>query len=257
MSQPVEFEPPSSSFNLTLPSSSLPKKLSVDDFYALMRRQVIGIDAPVELVQGEVCQLPTDERLDRQIRLLQTQIQQHFLAIRGCEDLEVRSRQPLKIHEHSELKPALCIVKKRVVKSDVVKRNGSQLRAQDVGQTVDQIEPYSQLKERLLWVMDVTQEGLNCLNTGRSQLLASASVAEYWSLTVSQVELRTYQVPTVAGYQSCQLLHVGECVTSRSIPKLTLRLQEPLPLSFLTRTLSGQRSYGTVTLPLQVCLADS
>lgn len=204
-------------------------KLSVDDFYALIRQQVVGMDAPVELVKGEVCQLPTDERLDRQIRLLQAQIQQHFLVTRGCEDLVVRSRQPLKIDEYCELKPALCIVKNSAVK------NGSEVP---------------------LWVMDVTQEGLNWLNTGRSQLWAIAKVPEYWSLTVSQAELRTYQDLTETGYKACQLRHVGESVVPRAIPQLTLRLQEPLPLNFLTRILGGQRSYETAALPLQVCFSN-
>lgn len=239
MSQPGESNPQSSPSRLIRPNGSPSQKLSVDEFYDLSRQQLIGMDAPVELVKGEVCQLPTDERLNRQIRLLQRQIQQCLLATRGCEDLDVRSRQPLRIDEYCELKPAICIVKRRTVKSGVVKngvvKNGN---------------------ERPLWVMDVTQEGLNWLNTGRSQLWATADVAEYWSLTMSQAELRTYLDPTETGYQSCQLLHVGETVTPRAIRQLTFRVQEPLPLHFLTRTLGGQRRYETVALPLQVCSGE-
>lgn len=216
------------------------RKLSVDEFYALNRQQLIGTDAPVELLQGEVCPLPTDETLDRQIRLLQQQIQQHFIVTRGCEDLVVRSRQLLKIDEHCALKPALCIFKSSVMNSSVmsssVVNNGN---------------------EGPLWILDVTQEGLNWLNTGRSQLLATAEIPEYWSLTVSQAELRTYRTPTVTGYQSCQLLHVGETVALSAIPQLTLGVEEPLPLCFLTRTLGGQQSYETAALPLRVCSAAS
>lgn len=233
MSQSVESESQASYSCLTRPNDSPSRTLSVDEFYALNRQQLIGTDAPVELLKGEVCPLPTDETLDRQIRLLQQQIQQHFIVTRGCEDLVVRSRQLLKIDEYCALKPALCIFKSSVVNTSVVD-NGS---------------------ERPLWMLDIIQEGLNWLNTGRSQLIATAEIPEYWSLTVSQAELRTYRTPTVTGYQSCQLLHVDEAVALSTIPQLTFRVEEPLPLCFLTRTLGGHRSYETATLPLKVCSA--
>jgi len=234
MSQPVDSGFQSFPSRLMRLSRSSSQKLSVDDFYVLCRQQLLGTDASVELVKGEVCQLPTDEQLNRQIELMKSQIQHHLPFVRGCDGIVVRSRQPLRLNEYSELKPALSFFKDSDVRSGDV-RSGHSCP---------------------LWVVDVTQEGLNWLNTGRSQLLAAAGIAEYWSLTVSQAELRTYQNPTNAGYQSCQLLHVGESVAPRAIQQLTLKLQEPVPLHFLTRTLGGQRSYETLTLPLHVCLAD-
>lgn len=84
-------------------------------------------------------------------------------------------------------------------------------------------------------------------------LCARLAIADYWLLIPSQSALRTYSIPDTACYQQHQLWHVGEQANPTSIPDIALRVQEPLPFYFLTRTLKGQRAYVTDVLPLQVC----
>lgn len=215
-------------------SAAGPCTWSVDEFYGLVEQQLVSADAPIELVDGEVCQLPVCEQLDRHISLLTYQIRR-ALAQLGCEGLSVQSHQPIKLNDCCELKPAIAVIKSPTTRSHVI----------DCA--------HSNSSSSLRWVLDIADEGLNQRGTRRSQLFAQSAVCDYWSVTVSQAELRTYQGPTAAGYQRCELRQVGEPVTPASLPQISLCMQEPLPLYFLTRSLKGQRTYTTAAPPLQVC----
>jgi Uma2 family endonuclease len=87
----------------------------------------------------------------------------------------------------------------------------------------------------------------------RRQRFAQAAIADYWAVDMAQVALSTYDSPQSNGYKQCKLLHVGERASPTALPQIALRLQEPLPLYFLTRTIRGQRTYTRWALPLQVC----
>jgi hypothetical protein len=114
-------------------------------------------------------------------------------------------------------------------------------------------------KPTMRWVIDVAEPGASSAElpaqslNERTQRCARLNVADYWLLSPEQSALQTYCLPSPSGYQQQRLWHVGEQVSPTAIPEMTLRIQEPLPLYFLTRTLQGQRTYPSRTLPLQVC----
>ncbi|MGC1309263.1 MAG: hypothetical protein WA885_18740 [Phormidesmis sp.] len=174
----------------------------------------------------------TSQHIDRQVRLLQYQIQRRLQAL-DYRDCEVLERQRLQINDHCELKPALTVVKRG--HADI------------------------ELKQ---WVIDIYfdffQEKLSRPETPhqrdqrRSRILAQAGIINYWSLSLAHAELRTYATPTNVGYRQCRLLQVGDRASPTLWPALTLRVQEPVPLYFLTRTLAGPRTYGAIAPPLQV-----
>lgn len=235
MTQPIHHN----SQGVHSPSSRV--SYSVDDFHELLAGQPLGSEATMELVEGEVCHLPKNEQLTRQIRLLQLQIQQHLDGVQqGVFD--VRSRPALLIHSSCELKPAIAVFTKEL---------GHQAASQSVGMRMSQDEfQYQDLQ--IQWVIDIAEEGLNQPHTQRSQLYAQAGIGDYWSVTVAQSEVRTYHEPLSTGYRHCQLLQVGDAACPSMIAGITLQVQESLPLYFLTRTLSGPRAYGSVALPLQI-----
>ncbi len=110
------------------------------------------------------------------------------------------------------------------------------------------------------WVIDVVDDALMLsaqslasLSNRRAQLCARLAIADYWLLMPAQAALRTYHRPISSGYGQQQLWHVGEQVSPTAIPEITLRIQEALPIYFLTRTLKGPRAYESRALPLQVC----
>jgi hypothetical protein len=111
------------------------------------------------------------------------------------------------------------------------------------------------------WVIDVAESNYSMLSaesvadvfSSRAQICAGLAIADYWQLMPAQSALKTYHSPSPSGYQQQRLWHVGDQVSPTAIPEMTLRLQEPLPLYFLTRTLKGPRTYPAQALPLQVC----
>jgi hypothetical protein len=114
------------------------------------------------------------------------------------------------------------------------------------------------------WVLDIAKSRALTRSVGstgctselfyeRNQLCARLAIADYWLLLPDQSALRTYHTPSASRYQQQRLWHVGEQASPTTIPAMTLRIQEPLPLHFLTRTLKGQRTYSISALPLQVC----
>ena len=100
------------------------------------------------------------------------------------------------------------------------------------------------------WVIDFAADELEA---ERRQRCAQASVADYWALSLAHCELRLYQGPNPTGYDCCRLLQAGEQMSPSVFPDINLRLQESVPLYFLTRTLNGRRDHATSALPLQVC----
>lgn len=176
--------------------------------------------------------------LDSQIYILQYQLQRCLDRLQ-LGRFEVRTTEPL-LEGLDEIRSTLFVlecVKPKCVEPDT--------------------EP------AIRWVIDVAAPralmpfaGLSAKALAeRTQRCARLQVADYWLLMLEQSALRTYYLPGLSGYQQQRLWHVGEQVSPTAIPEMTLRIQEPLPLYFLTRTLKGQRTYPSNALPLQVCSA--
>lgn len=203
------------------------RKWSVSEFEGLIRHQLTDTPGPVELVDGKIVPLPGGEQIDRQIALLVRQIEQH-LNENGLDGFEVRSHYPIYIDNHSVLKPAITLV-----------------------------EPLPE-QTRIHWALDIfdapTDDAL------RAATYAKCKISEYWNLRIDQVELRIKTAPCDtscdascdASYQRHQLLMVGEQSAPSLLPQLQLRVQEPLPMYFLTRTSKGQRTYIGEGVALQV-----
>ena len=86
----------------------------------------------------------------------------------------------------------------------------------------------------------------------RLNLYAEGAIAQYWHCLPDQIALHLYSQPTDAIYQQHRLLPVGACTAPDCLPNLRMRVQEPLPLYFLTRTGKGQQTYLSKGLPISV-----
>lgn len=198
------------------------RKWSVDEFEGLVRHQLTDSDVPVELIAGKIVPLPYGDVLVQQVMSLRQQIQQH-LDQQGVEGLVVRSHSPIRIDNYSELKPALTLA--------------SQTAAVD--------EP------NIHWVLEITDQAID--SHPRRVLYAKRAIADYWHLSTQTMELRIHRALSGANYQTHRLLMVGDQANLTVLPSLHLRVREPLPLYFLTRTARGQRTYVSTALPLQIC----
>lgn len=87
---------------------------------------------------------------------------------------------------------------------------------------------------------------------GSPQHHAQQGVVEYWVLDTQQVEVTTYRQLDKTSYREQQVFHVGDRIRPLTCSSLTLEIQEPLLLYFLTRTASGARSHTVSQLPLKI-----
>lgn len=219
------------------------RKWSVEEFYGLIRHNLIGSEGPVELIEGLIVPLPTSAQRDRQVERLRGQLQR-ALAQANFEGVEVRAHHPIQINPYSELRPTLTVLS------------------------------MAQSPLSIHWVIEIDKAGTDLAATEsqdlRTHLYAHHGIAEYWALSTEQVELRTHHTPKATmtltthnqleheqltprfQYQHHQLQHADEQVSPKGFPPLVLQLQEPLPLYFLTRTATGHRAYLETALPLQV-----
>ena len=139
---------------------------------------------------------------------------------------EVQVRPDIQLNEFSRLKPAILI-----------RTSGRQTDSVD--------DPGSLPNAIATWIIDITQK---VGNQRKGELYAQANIPNYWSLDIENVELHLYQQPSHSGYSSHRVLQVGDQASPVRVP-LTVRLQEPTPLHFMTRTLNGQQTYESYALP--------
>ncbi len=207
------------------------QKLSVDQYFQWVRQQPEADRDRFELVEGEVRLLPTSTEQMRILRLLQWQLQ-HFLKLGAAESLE--TTPPEEDHFEVHIRPSVQLSQLSYMKPAILVRKGSgeELEAEDLA------DPST------VWIIDIVED---LPDKTRTQLYAQAGIFNYWSLGNS-VELNLYQQPSVSGYQSHRVLQVGDRASPTSVP-ITVRLQEPVPLYFMTRTLRGQQTYQSNALP--------
>lgn len=101
---------------------------------------------------------------------------------------------------------------------------------------------------------NIQQQGAQRLSAMQQQAQAYAreGVAECWLLDIANVELRIYRDLSSTGYRQRSLVHEGATISPLAFPQLKLTVQEPLPLFFLTRTTTGQKTYPAKMLPLRL-----
>ncbi|MEL7142904.1 MAG: Uma2 family endonuclease [Cyanobacteria bacterium J06643_4] len=204
------------------------RKWSVDEFEGLVRHRLTDSDVPVELMVGKIVPLPYSDVLVQQVMSLRQQIQQQ-LDRQGMEGWVVRSHSPIRIDNYSELKPVLTLVSQAAV---------------------DEPNIHPNTDPDIHWVLEITDKARD--SHPRSALYAKRLVSDYWHLSMQTMELQIYSGLAGATYQTHRLLMVGDQANLTALPTLRLRVQEPLPLYFLTRTARGQRTYASAALPLQI-----
>lgn len=214
---------------------------SVERYTQWVQQQPFDPSNLFELVEGKVHPLPNSAELMRMIRLLQCQLQ-HCFSSRFTFDshhqpsLAVQVRSSLQLDNFNQLQPAILVGEDRT----------------------EAVKSIPSVESKPLWIIDIAEGSLNPLLNSpmvshheRARLYARAGVLDYWWLDLDGVELHVYQQPNESGYQAYKLLQVGEQAAPTTVP-LALRVKEPVPIYFMTRTLKGQQAYESSVLPLSI-----
>ena len=208
-------------------------QLSVEQYFQWIQQQPEAERDRFELVEGKVHSLPSSTEQMRMLRLLQWQLQ-HFLKPDSAGSLETATDE--KSHFEVHVRPSVQLGEFSHLKPAILVRKGS----------VKDLETEDLLDPNTVWITDIAADSADqtCI-----QLYAQAGISDYWSLKHNIAELNLYQQPNASGYQSHRVLQVGDRASPNSVP-ITVRLQEPVPLHFMTRTLRGQQTYASRALPL-------
>ena len=174
----------------------------------------------------------------RLLRLLQWQLQ-HLLSFESVGELaetartieseafEVKIRSPIPIEQMTEQ----TIEQVSHLKSGVlIQRNSGRETTAD---------------SSVVWILDIVE---GPIDRDCARLYAQVNISDYWLLDLNKVELHLYQQPSQLGYVSYRVLQVGDRATPDAVP-INVVLQEPTPLHFMIRTLHGQQTYKSYTLP--------
>lgn len=244
-------------------------KLSIDDYHKWVKQQALEVAESFELIDGQIRPLPNSPEQTRMLRLWQWQLQSLLnvenIRAKNMQDrkngtirtdwntqFEMQIRPSFQLDDFNELKPAILVQK-------VCASTAQKLEVESAPD----------------WIVDVLEMSENSCNKSpskslspaqsnktnaslrqhRAQLYARAAVSDYWSLSLESTELQLYQQPSETGYQQHRVLQVGDWASPSTVP-LTVKLQEPVPLYFMTRTLRGQQTYESRALPISLSVAQ-
>ncbi|HEX5370578.1 MAG TPA: Uma2 family endonuclease [Dehalococcoidia bacterium] len=176
---------------------------TVDEYYRMAEAGILGEDERVELVEGEIIEMPP-------IGSQHASIVDHLAELlrRGLvpERHQLRIQGPLRLDGESQLQPDLTLLKPR---SDFYA--GAHPSAEDV--------------LLLIAVSDTTL----AYDIGRKQAVyADAGVPEYWVVDVAGRRIEVYRGPALDNYKQRLIIMPGESIAPLAFPDLMIAVNDVL-----------------------------
>jgi len=178
------------------------RPFTVDEYYRMAQAGILGEDDRVELLDGEIVRItPIGSRhsacVDRLVRKF-TEIPE--------ERAIVRVQNPLRLSQHSEPQPDLCLVRPRP-------------------------DYYSSAHPRpgdAFLVVEVAETSFESDRDLKIPLYARAGVPEVWLVDLEGRRVHVFRGPSGDGYRSAVKMGPGELVVPQAFPELTIPVDEIL-----------------------------
>jgi Uma2 family endonuclease len=174
------------------PSSATPQqhKFTVKEYYRLAEAGIFHEDSRVELIQGEIIDMPP---IGSQHAGWVDRLAQLFFRLTRGETL-VRVQNPLRLDEHSEPQPDLALLRPREL-------------------------PYTEAHpspQDVLLLIEVADSSARYEHERKIPLYARHGVAEVWLFDLTSRQLEIYLEPSEDGYrkllrQGCSMLLNAPC----------------------------------------------
>jgi Uma2 family endonuclease len=178
------------------------RRFSVEDYHRMLGAGILSEDDRVELIDGEIVEIaPIGPRHASQVDFLA-----RLLWQRVGSGAIVRVQNPIRLGEHSEPQPDLCLLGPR---RDYYRR--SHPTAADV-----------------LLLIEVAEATAEYDRQVKVPLYGRHGVAEVWLVDLEAERVEVYRRPGAEGYEEVRSLGRGETVSPLSFPDLTLRVDELL-----------------------------
>jgi Uma2 family endonuclease len=166
--------------------------LTVDDYHAMAEAGILGEDARVELIDGQlVAKMPIGPGHIHVVNIL------NELAIKRASDVvEVSIQNPVRLTRHTEPEPDVVLLKKD---RDVTRVP----HAPDV-----------------LLLVEVAESSLSFDRKVKLPRYAAAGIPEVWIVNLSERRLECYRGASGHKYEIALVLDAHESVEAQRIPKL-------------------------------------
>lgn len=173
-------------------------RFTVEDYYRMAEVGILAPDARVELIDGEVIEMPPiaaphASMVNRVHALLAETVQGHAL---------VRGQSPLRLDRHNEPEPDLALVRTRPG------HYGSR---------------HPGPKDTLL-VIEVADSSLSYDRDCKLPLYARFGIPEVWLIDLSARSIRRYRIPGPTGYLESDLIADLLTVSVPGLPSVHLNL---------------------------------
>ncbi len=173
-------------------------RITVDEYYRMADVGLLAPDARVELIEGEIIDMPRMGSLHAGIIARLDRLLQRATGDRAS----VRSQLPLRLSQHSEPQPDFVVLKPR--HDDYIKSHPAPL------------ETYL--------VVEVSDTTLRYDRQIKLPLYARNEIPEVWIVDLERGRLHVYRAPAQGSYRDVSFTDEPERITLSALPEVTVRL---------------------------------
>jgi len=184
--------------DIALDTSASPHRypISIEMFHQMIEAGVIASDGRVELIEGELYELP--EKGGRHARCVN--FLSAFFISTFSGKFDVRVQEPIISVAHSQPRPDIAIVRRRIDRAP-----GTIPDAEDV-----------------VMIVEVSENTASFDRERKLPNYAAAGVPETWLVDLRAGCVEVHYGPTADGYNTLKIYRRGEKVWSETIPAVTL-----------------------------------
>jgi Uma2 family endonuclease len=177
-------------------------RCTVKDYYRMAETRVLAPDARVELLDGEITDIPPMEPLHGGVSKFLT----WFFTSTGNDRWITSVQNPVRLSDYSEPQPDLMLLKSS---PDFYRRQHP--RPEDV-----------------YLLVEVSDSTLESDQEQKLPAYARAAIAEVWIVDLNDESIQIYREPSFTGYAAKTVLRAGDQAVPQAFPDAVVDLAELL-----------------------------
>lgn len=182
----------------------LRRRFTVEEYYLMAKAGILGEDDRVELIDGEIVEMPPIGIPHASHVDLLTQL---FILRLGGRAI-VRVQNPVRLGEHSEPQPDIAL-----------------LRPRDDFYAAAHPGPSD-----VLLIIEIADTSIDYDREVKGPLYARAGIPEYWLVDLAGQRIEIYRDPRAGEYRQVRLVRQAERLAPEALPSLELSSSDILRL---------------------------
>ena len=176
---------------------------TVDDYYRMAEAGILHEDDRVELIEGEIVEMPPIGSFHASIV---DDMAQFFAAHLTRAQVQVRIQNPIRLSDFSEPQPDLALLRPRA----------------------DRYREGHPGPEDVLLLVEISSSSTSYDRQIKLPLYAREGIAEFWLVDLEARTVEVYREPTSIGYRISQTLQTADSISPLAFPDLPLEIKDIL-----------------------------